>query len=114
MAVYLYWFAALAWLIAQTAKLIVSSLRSRRFMPSQFVRSGGMPSSHATLVSALVTAVALDQGFGPLFYVTLGFGVIVMHDAIAPRMTRRHTPFQVVIGVILGVGIILVAHGLLS
>jgi acid phosphatase family membrane protein YuiD len=113
MAAFLYWFVGVAWVIAQTAKVIVTSLRSRRFMPTQFIKTGGMPSGHATLVSGLVTAIALDQGIGPLFYVTLGFSFIVLQDAIAPRLTRRHTPFQVTIGVLLGVGIVLLAYAVL-
>lgn len=110
MAEVLYWFVGIAWFIAQMAKVVYHSLASNRFAPSHFVKTGGMPSGHATLASALIAAVALDQGITPLFYVTLAFGAIVIHDAMAPRITRRHTPFQVATGIILGVGTVLLAY----
>jgi len=107
---YLYWSVIVAWFIAQTTKLLIGSLRSQSFQPGQFCRTGGLPSGHATIAIGILTAVALDQGVTPLFYVTLAFGAIVIHDAMAPRITRRHTPFQVASGIILGVGIVLLAY----
>ena len=93
-----------------------------------------MPSSHAAAVSALTTAVGLREGFGTtLFGVTLYFSLIVMYDAAglrqaagrqaailnrlidehfqdAERDTQRliellgHTPYEVFVGAVLGVG----------
>jgi acid phosphatase family membrane protein YuiD len=94
-----------------------------------------MPSAHAASVSALSTAVGLTQGFGSLLFgVTLYFSLIVMYDAAGLRRaagrhaeilnrlidehfqhseadTHRlmellgHTPFEVLIGAVLGVSI---------
>lgn len=47
-----------------------------------FVSTGGMPSSHSSMVSALATSIGLTAGFGsPLFALALGFALVVMFDA---------------------------------
>ncbi|CAA6661108.1 unnamed protein product [Spirodela intermedia] len=54
--------------------------------------SGGMPSSHSALCTALSASVALCHGAGDaLFPVCLGFSLIVMYDAIG---VRRHAGMQ--------------------
>lgn len=54
--------------------------------------SGGMPSSHSALCTALTTSVALCHGVADsLFPVSLGFTLIVMYDAIG---VRRHAGMQ--------------------
>lgn len=48
--------------------------------------SGGFPSSHSAMVSALALAVGLTEGFNStLFAVTLSFAVIVIYDAANVR-----------------------------
>lgn len=75
-----------SWLIAQTIKVIVGVIREKRFNFRWFVGSGGMPSSHASTVSALTTAVGLRFGVdSALFVVTLVFTVIVLLDAQGVR-----------------------------
>ena len=99
----------------------------------RFVRTGGMPSAHGASVASLTTAVAIEHGFrSMLFSVTLYFSLIVMYDATglrraagqqaailnrlmeqqAPRrdlIEQRlwellgHTPFEVLVGAMLGV-----------
>ena len=111
-----------------------SFFRTRRWNMRRFVETGGMPSSHSASVAALSTAVGLWHGFGTaLFAVTLYFSLIVMYDAAGlrraagrqaevlntlierhfqrpERETQKliellgHTPFEVLIGAILGVG----------
>lgn len=50
------------------------------------METGGMPSSHSAMVTALATGVGLTQGFGsPLFAVCAVFALIVMYDATGVR-----------------------------
>jgi acid phosphatase family membrane protein YuiD len=92
-----------------------------------------MPSSHAASVSALTTMIGLNDGFrSGLFCVTLFFSLIVMYDAAGLRRAAGrqavvlnrlieehfahpeagaqrlmellgHTPFEVLVGALLGV-----------
>lgn len=51
-----------------------------------FTTTGGMPSSHASGVMALSTAVGLIKGFSSLeFAIALGYALIVMYDAAGVR-----------------------------
>ena len=93
-----------------------------------------MPSAHAASVSTLTTLVGLHEGFSStLFGVTLFFSLIVMYDAAGLRRAAGrhamvlnrlidehfknpergaqklmellgHTPFEVLVGALLGVG----------
>ena len=108
--------------------------RTRHWNLRRFVETGGMPSSHAASVSSLTTMVALRDGFSSsLFAVTLFFSLIVMYDAAGLRRAAGrhavvlnrliddhfknpeegaqklmellgHTPFEVFVGALLGVG----------
>ena len=80
-----------AWCIAQLLKMIIASIQKKRFMLSYLTTMGGMPSSHATLVCALATTMAIVEGLGsPLFAVTVFFAFIVMYDAAGVRQTVSH------------------------
>jgi uncharacterized protein len=97
--------------------------------------TGGMPSSHAASVSALSTAVGLQDGWdSPLFGVAAFVSLVIMYDAagirraaglqaeILNRMLEDlrehhtfegerlkellgHTPIEVVVGAALGIGL---------
>jgi len=57
-------------------------------MLSYLTTMGGMPSSHATLVCALATTLAIVEGLGsPLFAIAVFFAMIVMYDATGVRQT---------------------------
>ena len=76
----------LAWVLAQTIKVITGVIREKRFNFRWFLGTGGMPSSHAATVSSLTTAVGLAKGFDSvLFVVTLVFALIVIFDAQGVR-----------------------------
>lgn len=78
--------ALLAWVVAQTAKLAIALIRTRRMDFRYLVSSGGMPSAHSALVTALATAVARVEGIGsPLFAVSALFAAVVMYDAAGVR-----------------------------
>jgi uncharacterized protein len=78
--------ALLAWLIAQTIKLIIALVRNHRVDFRYLVSAGGMPSAHSALVTALATAVGREQGFNSaLFAVAAIFAAVVMYDAAGVR-----------------------------
>lgn len=80
------WTAVLASTGAQVIKVLLILLLERRWRPGAFMETGGMPSSHSAMVTALATGVGLTQGFGsPLFAVSAVFALIVMYDATGVR-----------------------------
>ncbi|MFC4425580.1 divergent PAP2 family protein [Deinococcus navajonensis] len=80
------WAAVLASTSAQVLKVLLLLLIEGRWRPGAFMETGGMPSSHSAMVSALATGVGLTQGFGsPLFAVSAVFALIVMYDATGVR-----------------------------
>ena len=81
-----FWSAASAWTLAQLIKFINRAITHHELDFYAFVSTGGMPSAHSALVSALATAVGLRSGFGtPLFAVTAIFAAVVMFDAQSVR-----------------------------
>uniref|UniRef100_A0A2P2JCC7 Uncharacterized protein MANES_01G246400 n=1 Tax=Rhizophora mucronata TaxID=61149 RepID=A0A2P2JCC7_RHIMU len=81
-----------AWFIAQSIKMVLNFLVERKWDLRILFASGGMPSSHSALCTALTTSVALCHGVADsLFPVCLGFSLIVMYDAIG---VRRHAGMQ--------------------
>ena len=76
----------IAWLVAQSLKVLLGVLKEKRFDFRWFVGTGGMPSSHAAAVTALTTSVGLHSGFtSPIFYVALVFTIVVLFDAQGVR-----------------------------
>lgn len=70
----------------QFLKFVISSVRQRRPCWRELVTSGGMPSCHSALVSALAFAVGITDGFdAPYAMVAVGLGLIVLVDAITLR-----------------------------
>ncbi|ESR58077.1 Acid phosphatase/vanadium-dependent haloperoxidase-related protein [Citrus sinensis] len=81
-----------AWMIAQSTKVFLNFFVERKWDLRLLFASGGMPSSHSALCTALTTSVALCHGVADsLFPVCLGFSLIVMYDAIG---VRRHAGMQ--------------------
>ena len=81
-----------AWLVAQSVKVVLNFFVERKWDLRILFASGGMPSSHSALCTALSTSVALCHGVADsLFPVCLGFTLIVMYDAIG---VRRHAGMQ--------------------
>ena len=79
--------AALSWwAIAQLLKVPINYAVHRRIDLRLWVSSGGMPSSHAALVCAMATAVALKDGLSsPLFAICVALAMVVMYDATGVR-----------------------------
>lgn len=125
--------AALTAIAIQLYKGLYAWIHRGRPNFRRFVETGGMPSSHAASVAALTTTVGLSEGLlSSLFGVTLFFSLIVMYDAAGLRRAAGqqarllnkivaeqgdraqserklfellgHTPLEVLVGGILGVG----------
>ncbi|WP_249414077.1 divergent PAP2 family protein [Alteribacter keqinensis] len=80
------WAALSAILLAQFIKVPLQYIASRRFDWTLLTSTGGMPSSHSGAVTALATAIALQEGLGsPFFAIAAIFGIIVMFDATGVR-----------------------------
>lgn len=75
----------LAWVTTQTLKGIIISSKRKKFKLKYLLATGHMPSSHSGTVSALVTAVYLDQGLTNLFAVSFIFALVVMRDSFGAR-----------------------------
>jgi acid phosphatase family membrane protein YuiD len=120
---------------AQLIKFLVTLIRDQELNFKRLVELGGMPSAHSASVAALSTGVALEQGMSsPLFGVTAFYSLMTMYDAAGIRrsagrqaevlnrivddlkITRRvreeqllellgHTPYEVIVGALLGVTI---------
>jgi hypothetical protein len=120
--------------VAQTVKVVLGVVQEKRFNFKWFIGTGGMPSSHTAGVTALTAGVGLYEGlYTSLFAVTLMFAIIVICDAQGVRRSTGrqaeilntimddiyfkkkiqeeklielvgHTPFQVIIGLVLGLG----------
>ena len=81
------WAAFIAWLAAQLIKTLLSLRKTRKLNLSYIVASGGMPSSHSALVTALATAAARLSGLGsPNFALAAIFAGVVMYDAAGVRL----------------------------
>ncbi|MFC1570420.1 divergent PAP2 family protein [Candidatus Omnitrophota bacterium] len=128
------------WLIAQLMKVGFGIIRKRRFNFRWLVGTGGMPSSHASGVTAMTTAVGLYHGVDTaLFGVALMFAVVVICDAQGVRRAAGeqasilnkilddiywkkkiqedrlkellgHTPFQIIAGIAVGLLVALLFH----
>ena len=124
---------------AQVLKGIIYILNSRRRKKKRELvevlvwRTGGMPSSHAAVVSSLCTSIALVRGIASdLFIFSFWFALVVLRDAMGVRLStgllakglnnlgrqvsektgldfhpvkeiQGHTPMEVVIGGLLGI-----------
>jgi len=127
----------LAWAVAQISKTILDLFRQRKLILTRLVSSGGMPSSHSALVTGMATATGRISGMGsPAFAIAVVIASIVMYDAAgvrravsiqarilnqmideafqgSPMAEKRlreligHTPIQVFVGALLGIGVAL-------
>jgi hypothetical protein len=127
-----------SWFLSQLIKSIIALLRMRKrgikeILETLFWRTGGMPSSHAAVVTSMTVSVALNEGIGSnLFIVSLLIALVVMRDAMGVRRAvglqaralnllgkhtaekleydyhnvkeiRGHGPLEVVVGALLGI-----------
>ena len=78
--------AFVAMVTSQTLKLIYYYFKEGRVNFDHLTEAAGMPSSHASIVSALSTAVGILTGWNsPTFAATFILSAIVMYDAAGVR-----------------------------
>lgn len=120
--------------MAQGAKYIIVAIKDKNIRAfRQLYLSGNMPSAHSATVVSMATVVGLIHGVdSPLFGISLMVAGVVMYDAIMvrrsvgeqglaiqelikvaknnervviPRAAKGHTPLEVLVGALMGVGI---------
>ncbi len=81
-----------AWGLAQTLKLPIEFIQTRKWNWALLLRAGGMPSSHSALVTATAHSVGLTSGFdSPVFALALALAMVVIYDATGiRRQAGRH------------------------
>ena len=73
-------------MVAQFLKLPIHYFIYKKWIPSILFSTGGMPSSHSAVVSALTLSLALTEGVAsPLFAISFVLAGIVIHDSIGIR-----------------------------
>lgn len=125
----------LAWFVAQLIKIVTEAIMKKEVGIDRITGAGGMPSSHASYVSALATSVLKIKGAESAeFGIALAIAIVVMYDAAGVRAAAGnqakllnqlifsrvvqydkklkellgHTPIEVVAGAFLGIVIGLV------
>ncbi|XP_042040139.1 uncharacterized membrane protein YuiD-like [Salvia splendens] len=79
--------ALLACAIAQFLKPFTIWLKDKKWDSRKMVSSGGMPSSHSATVTALATAIGLEEGVGAAsFSIAVVLACVVMYDATGIRL----------------------------
>lgn len=87
--------AAIAWFVAQLAKMIIHLIINKELKWERLVGAGGMPSSHASTVVAFALATLAEYGTNSFqFAIALLLAIIVIHDA---RGVRYETSKQAVV-----------------
>ena len=87
--------ALLSMLTGQAFKIAYYFIIDKKFDLAHIFESGGMPSAHSAMATALVTSVGISQGLSSApFAVSFAFACIVMYDAVG---VRRATGYQSVI-----------------
>ena len=82
----------LVWFFAQAIKVLLGVFREKRLNFKWFIKTGGMPSSHAAGAAALATTCGLEYGFhSGIFALATVFALITMFDA---QGVRRSTGQQ--------------------
>jgi uncharacterized protein len=129
--------AFFSWFLAQLLKTIIDLARQRSrsaagVVSTMFWKTGGMPSSHSSLVTSLATSIGFVHGpDSPIFTLSLFYGVLIIRDALGVRRSSGvqsrtlnemgselkraigyeyrpvkevygHTPTEVAVGVLLG------------
>ena len=78
---------AVAWLIAQSIKIITTLVSERRFVAERIFGDGGMPSAHSATVVSLAVMLGHTAGYNsPAFTIALILAVVVMNDATGVRL----------------------------
>ena len=75
-----------AWATAQVIKIPVEYLRTREWHWRWLITTGGMPSSHTSLIVGAANSIGLFVGYdSPLFALAVALAMIVTYDAAGVR-----------------------------
>lgn len=75
-----------AWALAQIIKIPLDYFTTRRWNWALLITTGGMPSSHSSLMTATTLAIGLYHGFdNPVFALGVAITMIVVYDAAGVR-----------------------------
>ena len=75
-----------AWATAQLIKVIVDVIQKKQLDWRTFMATGGMPSSHSAIVSALAASIAIVEGLDSVsFAISAILAFIIMFDAAGLR-----------------------------
>jgi uncharacterized protein len=78
--------AIAACLIAQVLKLIIDLIQNGKFSVKVLTTTGGMPSAHSALVTALAASIGESLGWKSAeFAIATIFAIVVMYDAAGVR-----------------------------
>ena len=129
----------LTWFGIQLFKVIWDLVTTKKFNFKRILGAGGMPSSHSAVVVGLATLIGKYEGVGSsIFAVSLVLAFVVMYDAAGVRRAAGkqakllnklietpglstgevqeklvevlgHTPLQVIVGALIGLGVGLIA-----
>ncbi|MBD2594522.1 acid phosphatase [Nostoc sp. MBR 210] len=78
--------ALVACFIAQALKLVIDVVKNQKLNVRVLVTTGGMPSAHSALVTALAAGIGQTVGWAsPEFALATVFAIIVMYDAAGVR-----------------------------
>ena len=78
----------LAAIISQSTKIILNTLRDKKGISlADLVVTGGMPSTHAALVSSLFAVILLETGVSALTMISVVLFIIVITDSMGVRRT---------------------------
>ena len=84
--------AVFSWFFTQFVKTVILIILKPIQMPIRYYigmllwKTGGMPSSHSALVTALATSIGFKEGFNSsLFIVSCCYSLLVIRDAVGVR-----------------------------
>lgn len=127
------------WFGIQLFKLIYDLVTTKKFNFKRIMGAGGMPSSHSAVVAGIATLIGKYEGVNsPIFALAFIVAFIVMYDACGVRRAAGkqaellnklietpgltgvqvseklvevlgHTPVQVIVGALIGVGVGIIA-----
>ncbi|PSB38515.1 divergent PAP2 family protein [Aphanothece minutissima] len=82
--------------VAQLSKLLTELVVHRRWRPAVLVETGGMPSSHSSLMTGTAAGLGWELGFAdPLFALAAVLCFIVLYDASGVRRAAGLTAERV-------------------
>lgn len=77
----------LGWFMAQTAKAIFLTIKTKKFRFNLYSLPGGFPSSHSATCISLVTAIGLIDGFdSSVFAISAILALFMIYDAKVIRV----------------------------